>query len=359
MSTSGATIDPQLRVEQFSYDLPPELIAQTPLPRRDASRLMILERETGTVRHRAMVDLPTWLRPGDLLVANNSRVFPGRLVARKEESGGRVEVLLVRPGDDGTWEALAKPTRRLRAGTRLLVGDGNDGGVLPPAAMAVEEVLEDGRVRLSVPSTILERLDRYGEMPLPPYIRTDLADAERYQTVYGSAVGSAAAPTAGLHMTEGLLARLRERGVGWAEVTLHVGLDTFRPVSVERVAEHRIHREWCEVPDKTALAVAATRRCGGRIVALGTTSARTLETLAARWDETAPTGFAGSTELFIVPGYGWRLVDALLTNFHLPRSTLLMMLASFAGQGPLRRAYEAAIAERYRFFSFGDAMLVV
>jgi S-adenosylmethionine:tRNA ribosyltransferase-isomerase len=304
-----------------------------------------------------VADLADWLDPGDLLVANNSRVFPARLAATKVPSGGRVELLLLRPEGTGRWLALAKPSRRLRPGGRLRVEPRTESPAAAPLEIEVVAVGEDGVVTLSMDGGA-EDLAAFGETPLPPYIRAPLADAERYQPVYASAVGSAAAPTAGLHFTPDLLGHLGAKGVGWAEVTLHVGLDTFRPVQVEWVAEHRMHREWFEVPDATAGAIAAARRRGGRVVAIGTTAARTLETLAERWDEEHPVGTAGMTDLFIVPGYRWRMVDALLTNFHLPRSTLLMMVSSFAGRAALRDAYEAAIAARYRFFSFGDAMLI-
>jgi S-adenosylmethionine:tRNA ribosyltransferase-isomerase len=344
-----------LRVDDFDYELPAELIAQTPLPQRDRSRLMVVERATGAIRHSSFERLGDWLRPGDLLVANNSRVLAARLQTRKLDTGGRVELLLLRERDDGRWDALAKPARRLRPGTRLVVAAVLD--VPPP--LTVRAVGEAGEIVVEVPAPVLDRLDRIGAMPLPPYITQRLDDPERYQTVYASAAGSAAAPTAGLHFTAGLIAALRERGIGWAEVTLHVGLDTFRPVTAERVLDHRIHREWCTVAPATATAVAEAKARGGRVVAVGTTAARTLETLGREGAVEAGRGFAGMTDLFIVPGYRWRVVDALLTNFHLPRSTLLMMIGAFAGMGLVREAYAEAIRDRYRFFSFGDAMLIV
>ncbi len=348
--------DPGLRVDDFDYDLPTELIAQTPLAERDGARLLVLGRTTGAVDHRAIRDLPDVVRPGDLLVANNSRVLPGRLRATKPATGARVELLLLREREVGCWTALARPARKLLPGTalRLLPREGVDA---PPVQVVVRERGTAGEVVVEIDAGV--DLAHYGEPPLPPYISERLPDPERYQTVYASAMGSAAAPTAGLHVTAGLRSRLAERGVGWAEVTLHVGLDTFRPVSAETVGGHRIHREWCAVDDATARAVAATRAAGGRVVAVGTTAARTLETLGAAWDEGRPAGMVAETGLFIVPGYRWRLVDGLLTNFHLPRSTLLMMVSALAGREATAAAYRVAVAHRYRFFSFGDAMLVL
>jgi len=345
------------RVADFDYDLPAELIAQTPLPDRDGSRLLVVERATGRFTHAAMRGIGEWLEVGDLLVANNSRVLPARLVGRKCDTGGRVELLLLRPLDRTRWSALAKAARRLRAGSRLRI-PALSGAAMPALEVEITAVGGDGLVELR----FLEddpRLDDYGVAPLPPYIRERLTDPERYQTVYASVIGSAAAPTAGLHFTPRLVEDLRARGIGWAEVTLHVGLDTFRPVTVERVGEHRIHREWCTVPDETAHAIAAAREGGKRVVAVGTTAARTLETLGGDWDPAAPRRMTAMTDLFIVPGYRWRVVDAMLTNFHLPRSTLLMMVSSLAGVETIRRAYDEAIRHRYRFFSFGDAMLIV
>lgn len=347
----------RLRTADLDYELPPDLIAQTPLEVRDESRLMMLPRLGGDPLHRRLIDLPDLLRPGDLLVANNSRVLPARLHAIKQDTGGRVEVLLLRKLPDGAWAALAKPSRRLHTGTTLRIPP-ND-GVDPEGEAIVESVGREGEISLRLGKAVEEFLDRFGEMPLPPYIQTRLADPERYQTVYSASVGSAAAPTAGLHLTPRLLGRLAESGIGWAEVTLHVGLDTFRPMTSEFVADHPIHQEWCEVSDETATLIAETRRCGGRIVAVGTTSARTLETLGQRFDETDPHGWSGPTSIFITPGYDWRLVDGLLTNFHLPRSTLLAMVSALVGWDRLRSAYDAAIAARYRFYSFGDAMLIV
>lgn len=347
-----------LRVADFDYDLPPELIAQTPLARRDASRLLVVDRSAGRLGHRRLRDLPDLLEAGDLLVANNSRVLPARLRAAKAETGGRLELLLLRSLGKGRWRALAKPARKLRLGQRLVVA-AREGSEAPPLPVVIAAIGDGGEVVIAVAGEDGVRWEEYGEAPLPPYITARLDDPERYQTVYASAPGSAAAPTAGLHITDQLRARLAARGVGWGEVTLHVGLDTFRPPTVAAVADHTIHREWCAVADTTARRIAATRAAGGRVVAIGTTTARTLETLGARWDEARPKGLVADTDLFIVPGYEWRIVDGLLTNFHLPRSTLLMLVSALAGRGLIAEAYAAAIAERYRFFSFGDAMLIV
>ncbi len=347
----------ELSVDDFDYPLPPHLVAQTPVTPRDAGRLMVLGRFTGGIRHSRVRDLGSWLNPGDLLVANNSRVIPARLAARKAETGGRVEILLLRQREDGCWLALAKPSRRLRPGASLVVPP-RVGGGLPDVELSVVDAASDGQLVIAFVPPVPTRLADYGGVPLPPYITAPLGDPERYQTVYGSSAGSAAAPTAGLHFTPDLIEDLRRSGIGWAEVTLHVGLDTFRPMSVDRVRDHRIHREWCSVPEETARRVALTRQRGGRVVAVGTTAARTLETLGADWHAATPTGLTTMTELFVLPGYRWRVVDALLTNFHLPRSTLLMMVSAFAGRQPVLRAYAAAVAAGYRFFSFGDAMLI-
>ncbi len=351
------TIDPNLRVSDFDYDLPQELIAQTPLPDRDRARLLVLDRATGAIHHSWVYELPRWLQPGDLLVANNSRVIPARLHARKAQTGGHAEILLLQEREPGVWTALARPARRLHPGNRLHLIPRNP--CAPDAMLEIIARREDGLVEVRFLDRADLRLEDYGETPLPPYIHQELHDAERYQTVYARVPGSAAAPTAGLHITERLRQELEERGVGWAEVTLHIGLDTFRPISVERVAEHKMHTEWCQVSDDTACQIASVKASGGRIVAIGTTSARTLETLGHQWNPERPQGYTGPTNIFITPGYQWRLVDALLTNFHLPRSTLLMMVSAFAGKDRILAAYHEAITQRYRFYSFGDAMLIV
>lgn len=345
-----------LRVADFDYDLPGELIAQRPIDRRDASRLLVLDRGTGAVTHATFADIGSFLRRGDLLVANNSRVIPARLHGRRASTDGQVELLLLRNLGNGTWQALGRPARRMRAGETL---------VLEAADGATTEQLEvvgndgDGLIRLRLPGSVERQLDRFGEIPLPPYIHDRLEDRERYQTTYARVTGSAAAPTAGLHFTDELRQALRDQGVGWAEVTLHVGLDTFRPMQGDHVREHRIHTEWCTVDDETAHRIAETRRRGGRVVAVGTTSARVLESLGASWDDDRPQGMTGDTSIFIVPGHRWTLVDGLITNFHLPKSTLMLLVSALAGRENILSAYTAAIEERYRFFSFGDAMLII
>jgi S-adenosylmethionine:tRNA ribosyltransferase-isomerase len=349
-------IDPNLRLSDFDYVLPADLIAQTPLADRAASRMLVVDPESDLLVHSTIRNLPEWLKPGDLIVANNTRVLPARLKALKSATGARIEVLLLSRDDLGVWTALAKPARKLVPGLRI---DLTNGSERIADAIEILEIQEEGVIRLRFSAGTEARLDEFGEAPLPPYIKERLDDPERYQTVFAREPGSAAAPTAGLHVTTNLQARLRERGVGWAEVTLHVGLDTFRPVAVERVAEHKIHREWQRVPREAAIAIANTRNCGGRVIALGTTAARTLETLGREWNDALPAGIEGWTDIFITPGHKWRLADGLITNFHLPKSTLLMMVSSLAGAGAIKAAYAAAIAERYRFFSFGDAMLIL
>jgi S-adenosylmethionine:tRNA ribosyltransferase-isomerase len=344
-----------LDIADFDFELPDELIAQSPLDTREASRLLILDRRSGAILHSSFKDLGDWLTAGDLLVANNSRVIPARLRGFKTTTGGAVEILLLRRGGDG-WSALGRPAKRLKVGDRLEFPARNPG--VRSAMATVEDNLGAGELRLQFHNSEDMRLEDYGESPLPPYIRQKLTDSERYQTVYGSVPGSAAAPTAGLHFTDELIKQLRQQGLGWAEVTLHVGLDTFRPVSETNILNHRIHREWCEVPAATAEAIAACRAGGGRVVAVGTTSARTLETLGRDWRDDDPRGFAGFTETFIVPGHKWKLVDALVTNFHLPRSTLLLLVSALAGRESVLRAYSDAASRGYRFFSFGDAMLI-
>ena len=344
-----------LRTSDFDYHLPHELIAQTPLDRRDSSRMLVLDRSTGEVAHSQISQLPGFLDPGDLLVANNSRVIPARLRGRREVSGGSVELLLLRKDDD-VWSALARPARKLKPGERLVFqGRSSDLGAAVAVVLAQRG---EGEVTVRFEGGADGRLTDFGVAPLPPYITQRLEDEERYQTVYASRSGSAAAPTAGLHFTQDLMNRLRADGVGWSEVTLHVGLDTFRPIAVENVDEHQIHQEWCEVSQVTAEAIAACRLRGNRVVAVGTTAARTLETLGRTWSDVRPTGFTGMTGEFIVPGHDWKIVDALLTNFHLPRSTLLMLVSALAGREAILSAYAEAVRRQYRFFSFGDAMLI-
>lgn len=355
MNTNDSS--PNLHVADFDYELPQELIAQAPLEERTASRLLVLDRQSGEVRHSTMSALGTWLEAGDVLVGNNTRVLPARLFARKRGTGGRVELLLLRQIEEGHWTALAKPIRKLRVGQGLDLQPTTETAL--PAPVEVTRIEEDGQITVRFLDRADLRLEQYGSVPLPPYIHRTLADPERYQTVYASRQGSAAAPTAGLHLTSDLLRRLQAEGIDWAEVTLHIGLDTFRPVTVDRVADHTIHHEWCAVGDDVARQIAQAKERYARVVAVGTTAARTLETLGQRWDPERPAGFSDRTGLFITPGYTWQVVDALLTNFHLPRSTLLMMVSALAGRAAILDAYRVAIAEGYRFYSFGDAMLII
>jgi S-adenosylmethionine:tRNA ribosyltransferase-isomerase len=345
-----------LRTADFDYELPRELIAQEPLPRRDDSRLLVLDRSSRAIHHSSFRSLGEWLGPGDLLVANNSRVIPARLHGVRHRTGGAVEVLLLRRGENGTWSALAKPAKRLKRGDLVEFAPRvpSEG----PASAIVEANLGDGELLIRFGEQADERLEAYGELPIPPYIRSVPEDPARYQTVYAAVPGSAAAPTAGMHFTPDVIGDLRRRGFDWAEITLHVGLDTFRPVTADSVADHPIHQEWCEVPITTAEAIAACRGRGSRVIAVGTTVARTLETLGEHWRDDDPVGFAGFTKTFIVPGHRWKLVDALLTNFHLPRSTLLLLISALAGREAILEAYAEAVRHRYRFYSFGDAMLI-
>ena len=342
-----------MKTGDFDYDLPPDLIAQTPAEPRDSSRLMVIDRAAGSIEHRTFRDLPHFLREGDVAVFNDSRVFPARLYGTTA-SGGRVELLLLRRIEPGVWRTLVRPGRRMREGAAFVVASaGREVGG------EVLGVREDGSrtVRLADDG----RLDEIGVVPLPPYVREPLADSERYQTVYSRVAGSVAAPTAGLHFTPALLDRLRDRGVELAFVTLHVGWDSFRPVSAEDVADHHMHAEQWVLDQGAAAAISAARRDGQRVVCVGTTAVRLLEQAAA---VTAPGGDAvapgsGWASLFIYPGYRFRMIDALVTNFHLPRSTLLMLTSAFAGRDLVLRAYAEAVRERYRFYSFGDAMLIV
>jgi len=340
-----------LRVSGFDYELPEELIAQTPVEPRDAARLLVVHRDTGRMEHRVFRDLPQYLRAGDVLVLNDTRVMPARLFGVKASTGGRVEVMLLQRRGPDTWEALVRPGRRLPVGTQIVFGEGQ------LSAHVIDRTEAGGRVLRFVPADDLdERLRELGQVPLPPYIRAPLADPERYQTVYARDAGSAAAPTAGLHFTTELLERLERMGVEVVHLTLHVGLGTFRPVQVERVEEHRMHAEYFSVPEATAEAVNAAKREGRRVVAVGTTVARTLEASAA---DGQVRGGDGWTDLFIYPGYRWKIVDALITNFHLPRSTLLMLVSAFLGRERTLAAYQEAVRQRYRFYSLGDAMLIL
>ena len=334
----------------FSFDLPEELIAQTPLQRRDGSRLLHLDKHTGAVEHGHFYDLPRYLKPGDCLVLNDSRVLPARLIGSRA-SGGSVELVLLRDLGDGKWECLSRPGRKTKPGTELFFGEGE-------LRATVLEVAEGGNriVQFHYEGIFLEVLERLGKMPLPPYIREELQDAERYQTVYSRELGSAAAPTAGLHFTKELLAQIEAMGVNIAYVTLHVGLGTFRPVKEEEIEDHPMHAEFCIVPERTARLVTDTKKAGGRIVSVGTTSCRTLESFAREGGTLEPC--SGWTDIFIYPGYRFKCVDALVTNFHLPESTLIMLVSALAGREHVLNAYRIAVEERYRFFSFGDAMFI-
>ncbi len=341
-----------MNLHDFYYHLPQELIAQDPLADRSASRLLLLDRKTGETRHSVFREIVDFLRPGDCLVLNDTKVIPARLIGSKIGTDAKIEVLLLKRREERVWETLVKPGRKARPGAKIRFGEGLlEGEVL--------DVVEDGNrlVRFSYDGIFEEILDRLGQMPLPPYITHQLADKNRYQTVYAKHDGSAAAPTAGLHFTQELLEEIREKGVRIAHVTLHVGLGTFRPVKVEHIEEHHMHSEYYRVEEEEARLVNETKAQGGRVIAVGTTSCRTLES-AAGADGILRAG-SGWTDIFIYPGYEFRVIDGLITNFHLPESTLLMLVSAFAGRESIMAAYEEAVRERYRFFSFGDAMLVV
>ena len=341
-----------IKTHDFYYELPPELIAQTPIQRRDASRLLTLDKRTGEIGHHHFYDLPQFLRPGDCLVLNDSRVLPARLLGRREPTGGACEVVLLIDRGENVWECLVRPGKKLREGAKLSFGDG-------ALTAEVTAVLEGGNrlIRFTYEGIFLELLERLGKMPLPPYIKEELQDAERYQTVYSREVGSAAAPTAGLHFTKDLLASIEKMGVKICYVTLHVGLGTFRPVKAEEITDHAMHSEYCVISAETAETINQTKRDGGRVICVGTTSCRTIESWAEE-DGTLRES-AGWTNIFIYPGYRFKVLDGLITNFHLPESTLIMLVSALAGREPILAAYEEAVRERYRFFSFGDAMLIV
>ena len=339
-----------MKTSDFDFQLPEELIAQTPLERRDASRLLTLDRESGAVEHHHFYDLPRFLRPGDCLVLNDSRVLPARLIGHRP-TGGACEVLLLVDRGGDLWECLVRPGRKLKPGTRVIFGDGQ-------LTATVEEELNDGKraVRFHYQGIFLEILEQLGRMPLPPYIKAELQDQERYQTVYSKVSGSAAAPTAGLHFTRELLREIQAMGVSVGYVTLHVGLGTFRPVKEEEIEGHDMHSEYCVIPQETAELINRTKAAGGRVICVGTTSCRTIESWA---DESGRMEMkAGWTNIFIYPGYRFKVMDALITNFHLPESTLIMLVSALAGREHVLSAYEEAVRKRYRFFSFGDAMFI-
>ena len=339
-----------MRTHDFWYDLPEELIAQTPLEQRDTSRLLVLDRQSGELEHKHFYDILEYLNPGDCLVMNDSRVLPARLLGHRP-TGGAVEVLLLRDLGDKKWECLCKPGRKMQVGSQVIFGNGE-------LTATVVAVREDGNrvVEFHYEGIFLEVLERLGKMPLPPYIKAELQDQERYQTVYSREIGSAAAPTAGLHWTNELLEKAREKGVHTAFVTLHVGLGTFRPVKAEEISDHHMHSELCMMSQETAALLNQTKQNGGRIICVGTTSCRTIESLAKE-DGT----FEASskwTEIFIFPGYRFKAMDGLITNFHLPESTLVMLVSAFSSRENILHAYEEAVKEKYRFFSFGDAMFI-
>ena len=340
-----------MKTSDFYYDLPQELIAQTPMEKRDGSRLMTLDRRTGETGHRHFYDLPSLLRPGDCLIMNDSRVLPARLLGRRLPGGGACEVLLLTDKGGNVWECLVRPGRKLRAGARMTFGDGS-------LTAEVAEELADGNrlVRFAYEGIFLEVLERLGKMPLPPYIKEELQDQERYQTVYSKVLGSAAAPTAGLHFTPELLRELESKGVNLGYVTLHVGLGTFRPVKEEAIEDHDMHSEFCTVPPETAELINRTKAAGGRVICVGTTSCRTLESWAG--EDGHMEARSGWTNIYLYPGSRCKVMDGLVTNFHLPESTLIMLVSAFAGREAVLAAYREAVKERYRFFSFGDAMFI-
>jgi S-adenosylmethionine:tRNA ribosyltransferase-isomerase len=340
-----------MKTTDFDYELPPERIAQTPVSPRHNSRLLVLDRVADTLEHTVFWEIDRYLEPGDLLVVNETRVIPARLYAKKKPGGGKAELLLLDKLDDLTWTALGGG-KGLTSGRELTIAGGPD--------VTVIEVLEGPKRKVRFAEPIEPYLDSVGHVPLPPYIHTQLSDPERYQTIYAREPGSAAAPTAGLHFTPELMQKLKEKGIAFARLDLHVGLDTFAPVTEDDPKEHKIHTEWCELPAQTAEKINATHAAGGRIVAVGTTSVRTLETSARNAQKgqlVAP--FSGQTDLFILPGYQFKVVDALITNFHLPKSTLLMLVSAFAGRERMLTTYQIAIEKNYRFFSFGDAMMII
>lgn len=354
-----------MKTSDFYFELPQELIAQDPLEDRSSSRLLVLDKTTGQMRHRHFYDILDYLKEGDCLVLNNTKVIPARLYGTREGTGALIEILLLKRRENNIWETLVKPGKKAKPGTRILFGDGLLVG-------EVIDIVEEGNrlIQFTYEGVFEEILDRLGQMPLPPYITHELKDKNRYQTVYAKYEGSAAAPTAGLHFTPELLEQVRAKGIRIAEVTLHVGLGTFRPVKVEDVTQHHMHSEFYQVDEEAARIINETKASGGRVICVGTTSCRTIESAAMRLqEETANEAAAGTkeylrpcsgwTEIFIYPGYEFKVLDGLITNFHLPESTLLMLVSALAGKGHIMAAYEEAVKERYRFFSFGDAMLIL
>ena len=339
--------------KDFWYDLPKELIAQEPADPRDSARLMVLSQKDDSIQHRIFHDLPEYLEPGDLLVVNNSKVLPARIVGVKQPTGAVCELLLLRQVKGDQWECLAKPGKRMQPGTKVSFGDGT-------LTAVVDETMEDGNKYVTFyydTETLYEKLDEFGKMPLPPYITKQLEDQSQYQTVYAKELGSAAAPTAGLHFTPELMDTIRAKGVGIAEVTLHVGLGTFRPVMEDEITDHKMHSEWYSISEETAQRIRETKAAGHRVIAVGTTSCRTLEAVAAKYGEIK--ACSGNTSIFLSPGVKFNCIDGLITNFHLPESTLIMLVSALYGYEKTMAAYKVAVEEKYRFFSFGDAMLIL
>ena len=341
-----------MNIEEFDYDLPESLIAQTPLKHRDQSRLLVMGRESGKTTHQHFADVIDYFKEGDTLVLNDTRVMPARLFGIKEETGAKVEMLMLTHLEDNDWEVLLKPAKRIKVGQRLSFGDGKI------VAECIEELDQGGRImRLHYEGILQERLDELGEMPLPPYIKERLDDPDRYQTVYAKESGSAAAPTAGLHFTDELLEAIRAKGIRIVFITLHVGLGTFRPVSVDNIDDREMHSEYYQISEDTAQLLNETRREGGRIISVGTTTTRTLETVRSQHNQFVAS--SGWTDIFIYPGYEFKAIDGLITNFHLPKSTLVMLVSAFSTRENVLNAYREAVERQYRFFSFGDAMLII
>lgn len=340
-----------MQLDDFNYDLPDELIAQTPLEKRDSSKLLVLDKNTGDIEHKSFTNILDYMNSGDTLVLNNTKVLPARLIGIKEETGAVIELLLLKDMQDNIWECLTKPAKRVHVGTVISFGDGK------LKAKCIYEGEEGIRkYELCYQGILLEVLEELGTMPLPPYIHEKLDDQSRYQTVYAKNVGSSAAPTAGLHFTEKLLDKIKEKGINIAYVTLHVGLGTFRPVQEENILDHKMHTEYYEMSEETANILKETKEKGNKIIAVGTTSVRTLETIMSKYGEFRKC--SGNTDIFIYPGYEFKGIDYLITNFHLPKSTLLMLVSALAGRENILNAYKEAVSEKYRFFSFGDSMLI-
>lgn len=341
-----------MKTSDFYYDLPEELIAQTPIEPRDSSRMLVIDRKTGALQHKHFYEVVDYLNEGDCLILNDSRVLPARIYGVKEETGANVEFLLLRHIENKRWEALAKPGKKAKQASRFVFGDGIMEAV-------VTDVTEDGNriLDFECDGSFYENLDKLGQMPLPPYIHEKLKDKERYQTVYSRELGSAAAPTAGLHFTPELLQKIQDKGIKIGFVTLHVGLGTFRPVKVDDVTKHKMHSEHYEIPEKTADLINLTKAKGGRVISVGTTSCRTLETVAKK--EGRICASEGWTDIFIYPGFRFEVLDGLITNFHLPESTLIMLVSAFAGYDNVMNAYKTAVEQKYRFFSFGDCTLII